>query len=304
MKDVRASFAASSLAAVVLAASVVCTNQAAAWCQSCTVTRAFPTCAQPCFCPTDTDPDARFIAWQRPCIDYAIDEGSMDLPLADVEAVFERSFAAWTEADCAGGPLALQVRRRAEPSQCDVPEFVSGGGNVNAMGFVDDWSIRGHAPAAYALTTTWFRRSTGEIVDADMELNQEDWEFAICTDGDCGRAIDLENTVTHELGHFFGLAHTEALEDATMWACADPGETFKRDLSDDDIEGICAIYAEGFDAECDFEPEGGFDPSCSTVRETGCGCIAAGRGEAGPFGLLFTATVLAVGRMRRRRRHR
>lgn len=126
-----------------------------------------------------------------------------------------------------------------------------------------------------ALTSVIFDDG-GTILDADMEI--VDWDgtpgsvagasdgfywtcypeaqpSALCTtygQGDC-YAYDLQNTVTHEAGHFLGLAHpcgpdvgtgncTGYPTDTTMYPTATSGETQKRTLADDDVSGICAIY--------------------------------------------------------------
>jgi hypothetical protein len=52
---------------------------------------------------------------------------------------------------------------------------------------------------------------------------------------------DYLSIMTHEAGHFLGLAHS-ADEDATMFARYLPGRTKMRDLMRDDVEGICAVY--------------------------------------------------------------
>jgi hypothetical protein len=54
-------------------------------------------------------------------------------------------------------------------------------------------------------------------------------------------AYDLQSMMTHESGHFLGLAHTPDM-DASMWAYQQDGSTSKRILAVDDMAGICAIY--------------------------------------------------------------
>ncbi|MBX3250283.1 MAG: matrixin family metalloprotease [Myxococcales bacterium] len=272
---------------------------AAAWCQSTNVVLPGGGCLQRCVTEADiAEGDTLlYLAWTRPCMEWVWVDSGRDLRREESIAVFERSFRTWTSVTCDGGrPIGFDVRFRDAPGLCSRTEYVIGEGNANQMGFVSGWTDRGHDPRAFALTTTWFSTRTGEIFDADMEINEQHWDWAICPEEGCtdGR-IDLENTVTHELGHFFGLAHTPDDRDATMWACADEGETHKRTLEEDDIEGICTIYGPGsLRTECDHTPRGGFDARCRDDRG-GCGCVTPGAGEASgapALGLLVVGGLL------------
>lgn len=282
--------------------------RAAAWCQSTNFTLPAGSCAQRCVTEADV-PDSRtllFLEWTRRCMTWVLfEDGARDLAALEVQQVFERSFSRWTNATCADGrTVGFDVRFDPRPGRCSTTEYVIARGNANQMIFVDDWVERDHDPMAFALTTTWFSTRTGEIFDADMELNQQQWEWSICPPDGCtdGR-IDLENTVTHELGHFFGLAHTPESDEATMWACADEGETLKRDLEVDDIEGLCAIYGTSeLSASCDYTPRGGFETRCSDAR-SGCGCTAPGLAtEPSATAALAALAVLLVIRRRSRER--
>ena len=53
---------------------------------------------------------------------------------------------------------------------------------------------------------------------------------------------DLQNTLTHELGHALGLDHS-SIPQATMAASSTQGETSKRALHQDDKEGHSYIYS-------------------------------------------------------------
>ncbi|XP_010030761.2 metalloendoproteinase 5-MMP [Eucalyptus grandis] len=53
--------------------------------------------------------------------------------------------------------------------------------------------------------------------------------------------FDLESVTLHEIGHLLGLAHTPD-QNAVMFATISPGAQ-KRDLRQDDIDGIHALYA-------------------------------------------------------------
>ena len=115
--------------------------------------------------------------------------------------------------------------------------------------------------------------------------------------------MDLQNTLTHEVGHFFGMAHSDVLV-STMWWMTDPrnpGEVNKRFLRTDDVTGICTIYPPGsITAACDFTERGGFSSECGGSGG-GCGCTAAGLDdEPGVTG--WALGLLALVLVSRRRR--
>ncbi|MBS2031213.1 MAG: matrixin family metalloprotease [Deltaproteobacteria bacterium] len=148
--------------------------------------------------------------------------------------------------------------------------------NNDCMNLYDCWD---YGSGVIALTTTTYNFETGEIFDADIELNEAEFPFTTADPypdgGDvCGTlganplscvGTDLRNTVTHESGHMLGLGHSADVH-ATMFASANTGETSKRDLADDDIAGICAIYPTGLKAQ-----------TCGDAPPTnkGCGCGSA-----------------------------
>ena len=117
----------------------------------------------------------------------------------------------------------------------------AGAANENLVKWVGTgWD---HQSNVVALTSLTYDLYTGEIVDADIEINDRNFRFALVP----GREeMDLQNTVVHEIGHFLGLDHsTKEFPDATMFASAPPQETKKRDLTQDDIDGYCALYGAG-----------------------------------------------------------
>ncbi len=163
-----------------------------------------------------------------------------------------------------------------EGSADAVADFQNGGENINTVNFVESgWkTLRDHDPAAAGLTTIHFvddRESSrdGKIIDADIELNGEFFEFTAEAGGVQGKT-DIENTVVHELGHVLGLDHpcddglrtpipkdhlgntipkcfpagalTQELRDRTMFNFADPAEVKKRTPEADDILGVCETY--------------------------------------------------------------
>jgi hypothetical protein len=132
-----------------------------------------------------------------------------------------------------------------------------------------------HETATVALTTVTFAPETGEILGADIELNSEGFQFTV---RDAGYGMDLGSTVTHELGHVLGLAHTDD-RDATMTQVQMRGEVDLQTLGADDAEGLCSIYPPGASmAPCD--PDYDFSPRCGGDVVGGC-AISAGRPPLG-----------------------
>lgn len=116
-----------------------------------------------------------------------------------------------------------------------------------------------------ALTTSYYDPHTGTISDADIDLNDK-WYWTV---GDTGVSYDVQNAVTHELGHLLGLAHSPD-PNATMYASADEGELKKRDLGLDDINGLCTIYPAGLPTPGNLQIIRGAlesGSSCSVVRK-------------------------------------
>jgi hypothetical protein len=178
----------------------------------------------------------------------------------------------------------------------------------------DDWS--GSDPLEVAVTYT-FTQPGGRIVDADLRVNAAYHSFANLDPGGGGDflSFDLQNAITHELGHLIGLDHTcllvpaypRPLDDqgyevpdcataaapmlaATMFPSTDPGRTSQRWLSPDDVRGVCAIYPAAADPRvCPLD-----------LPDDGCRCAASGARDAAPgaggFGLLLAAGVIAVRR--------
>lgn len=291
-----------ALAIGCLAAVLAVAGDASAWCRM-TTSRRVPTVAEPCVFPDPTtNPPEQYLEWLRPCsaIALSVTSPSRDLSEDDVIGVLNRSVATWNAVSCGGTPIGYQLIVLGDRTTCDGPLYRDGGGNVNSVQFVlDGWADRMYDANAFAVTTVWHRRSTGEILDADMDLNERRGPYGICPTGGCDtRTVDLENVVTHELGHYLGLAHSEEV-DATMYVSAVAGEVIKRDLDADDIEGMCAVYPPGRpEGECDHAPRGGLDLDC----ETGCCTVAPGRPgrTSGPLAVLALILLPALASRRRR----
>ncbi len=123
------------------------------------------------------------------------------------------------------------------------------GGNKNTVRFAPDGDPL--ANGALAITVITFDAHAKEILDADVVLNGEHgFSFFDHDSRDEGMSTyDLQNVLTHELGHLLGLGEDMSDVDATMYAFSQPGETGKRDLEVVDKDSIAALYDEEFGPE-------------------------------------------------------
>jgi MYXO-CTERM domain-containing protein len=174
-------------------------------------------------------------------------------------------------------------------------------------------------PAALALTSVSASTSSGVIRDADVEVNASNFNWAdLVTHPNLrdGQSFhDLQNALTHEMGHLIGLDHTCYLQgpapldnngqpipdcaDAppdvlatTMFPSANPGDIDKRDLAPDDQQAVCDIYPASH------------DPMTCAPSQTdpgGCGCSAAGAPGPALAALVVLLAALLATRARRRR---
>jgi MYXO-CTERM domain-containing protein len=137
---------------------------------------------------------------------------------------------------------------------------------------------------AVAITVVTLSRTTHEILEADIAFNAHHTSFAV-VDGakEMGR-YDVQNAMTHELGHAVGLGHNTTHPESVMFPHSTPGETSKRALAPDDVAGLHFLYAAVAGVSQ-------VDPSEVATR----GCSATG--SAAPFALLAVGMLLS----RRRR---
>jgi hypothetical protein len=87
---------------------------------------------------------------------------------------------------------------------------------------------------------TYFSYSGNALIDADTYFNTY---YPWSTSGQSGY-YDVQNVLTHELGHWLVLNDLYSSQDSekTMYGYTSTGETKKRSLDADDINGINAIY--------------------------------------------------------------
>ena len=276
------------------------------------------------------DPPRRVLPvyWTNACVTYDINQNASDqIPYSTAAQQFATAFSKWTGAICpattddagadAGeGKVSIDIRDLG-PVSCDALTYNTNEGNQNVIIFHDDVWPYNDANNTLGLTTITYDPDTGELDDADMEINSTvplTVSGAVPTDG-----YDFQSIITYETGHFFGMAHSTE-DTSTMFAHYTPGSTEMRLLKADDMAGICSIYppdgtrtvstsvaASGSipAAACDPSPNGGWQSAC-TVPKGGCSVSAAGdtsRGD-GFVGWLAVALGFAWAKANQRRNRR
>jgi hypothetical protein len=172
---------------------------------------------------------ARGALWQRDQVELVVDASVESLGPHAFDAVVKAA-SAWQSA--APGLPALVVRR----GDSEHVGYRSGGHNRNVVRFEANGEARAHG--ALAITVLTYDSETGEILDADIVLNGI---HPFSAEG-AAQAFDLQNVLTHELGHFLGLGEDTDDLHATMYAYSEVGETTKRVLDEEDIARIMALY--------------------------------------------------------------
>lgn len=253
------------------------------------------------------------LAWPGLCVGFSLQkDGTTNLPMEQVRPVIEDAFVAWSDLDCAKGKASIAFSELADVS-CHASEFNKDGANANIVLFQDTkWRFHGEGDTL-AKTTVTFDAGSGDILDADLEIN---FAFNELTVGDDHVVYDLRSIVTHEIGHFIGIDHSDDI-DATMYAGYDEGSTEIRSLEVDDITAACTVYPPNRGGECKTTPRGGLGDACggepidmSAGPEGGCALaplaassFASSLDRSSPTlgWLSLGIALLAQGRRRKRR---
>ncbi len=201
--------------------------------------------------------------WRGQCVGYSLQRGaSSQISLTAAATVAAQAFATWSAAPCAGGAPSITAIA-LPPVDCDV---VPSQGHNNVIIFRDGTWPYNDSANALGITKLTVNKTTGEIYGADIEINST--KILVAQPPAPQGAYDLATIMTHETGHFLGLAHSTDTS-AVMYAFYHAGSTT---LALDDVAGICSTYAPGgtratrggpiAGASCDPTPHDGFSSSC------------------------------------------
>jgi len=150
-----------------------------------------------------------------------------------------------------GPPDSLAAIQAAMQTWTDVPSssfrFVYGGPTTNTVRNPDDGiniiyfgKIRNKARVAR--NYVWWNKESGKLYDSDIVFNTA---HKLSAADKCPEdSYDIQGVLTHELGHSLTLneLYKQTHEEKTMYWKENKGDTKKRTLDQDDVDGISYLY--------------------------------------------------------------
>lgn len=215
------------------------------------------------------------LAWKSPCVTMDFYVGDVPGKMTADAYVAAAGLAAHAWSHAALSCTALTISMRTQ----EAPATETGADGRNVIIFrQDNWCDEATPESCYphnalAVTSVLKNKVTGEIVDADMELNAVSFTWADLVahpELADGMTADFQNTLTHELGHVIGLAHPcysasdgggrlndntgvpeldctdpylpASVLETTMFPSVQLDDVERRTLSSDDARAACEVY--------------------------------------------------------------
>jgi len=161
--------------------------------------------------------------WPQAQTPYVVNAANLDLSPALADAAVRAGAAVWQQ-------------------QSGAFNFVYSGSSP--LGAVDNDLINlvffRNAASGNAIATTYWWSSGGRILEADIVFWDGSFQFFSGSSG-CDGGFYIEDIAAHEFGHALGLGHSQSSA-ATMFPSASYCDTALRNLDQDDIAGVRALY--------------------------------------------------------------
>ncbi|MGZ3416602.1 MAG: matrixin family metalloprotease [Polyangiales bacterium] len=232
------------------------------------------------------------LAWPASPIGVRVDaRASRKVSLEVTQRVVTESFAKWSDVICE--PPATHATFEVHdfgPTLIDISDCTTGPcvrdrlAGAGSILYRDNGWPYDDGPSTYALTTLTYGTTSGHVYGAFLEINTADHDFVERGPAPGGAAA-LDYVITHESGHFLGLAHSDTVDAIMFSRYRNDGDA---SLRADDRAAICATR-----------------PAADDPGRPGCGCGAASGSP--PSAAAFLTLMLAWlrkrnGRAARRRR--
>lgn len=162
----------------------------------------------------------------------------------EAKAIIEAAYDVWVDTTCGVVP-EFTFGGTTELTAATLPTSLASTPD-NMVVFVRtraQWTDSGNQTSWLAITKIANDSVSGEIVDADIEINDGMYTFHYGEDAPPAGAIDFRAMIVHEAGHFFGLDHSKSAS-ATMYSTYSGDPVGARSIDQDDIDGVCTLYAD------------------------------------------------------------
>ena len=164
---------------------------------------------------TVNDEGEIFLYWPVRSLVYNIDiNGSEDVPIGELVAAVKTAFRQWDSLACTDLNINFEGLISVTSTNLTQPEDTPPD-RINAVYWHDNaWPPPGGegkvSRSIVALTTLVFDSRTGQIIDADVDVNGADYIWTVAKSTTLSREFtDVANVLTHEAGHYVGLAHSD-----------------------------------------------------------------------------------------------
>jgi len=241
--------------------------------------------------------------------------GMESIPGMQEFTLFEDAMDLWNANPCTDVRLALD----GVDDGCDISVFPGAEQNCIVVTFSGWAGAHPDQIGAAMLTVLSYKPATGFLGDVDIDVNEELFDFGLEGEvEDPEDTVDYVFAVAHELGHVYGLDHSEVPE-SLMFS---DGDIYLDDENPkgpqaDDFAGVCAVYDRGIytcddsptpEPQPESEPEPDLiapsDTSAGTDLDDGGGkkkgCCTTGVTPSPGAGFLLFALVLILTLPRRR----
>ena len=238
-------------------------REARAYCRSTTCDDSTETCEKDeNGCPRSGAP----LSWRSLPLTYRFHAGGSDkLDMDRARESIRRAFQTWSNVTCDGKRTSLTF---SEGSDIPGTSPLTGSGPAKTsfgIYFRDDEWPYDDGEESLALTNQTYGKINGYIDYSDIEVNTTSRQYRL-SDNETG--IDLQAVITHEVGHYIGLAHSKVPSSIMVASYCESADRCgmstdqARALADDDIAAVCALYPPSGIAGVAYD-DGASSSSCS-----------------------------------------